>query len=72
MLAVLAFVPVARLAWERLAPTFRYFALTGSLVPFLVFLAWVSWKRMVRFRELSEVTVFRPYLTIKNENSVNL
>ena len=69
VLAILAFLPAARLAWERFAPTFCYFALTGSLVLFLVFLAWLSWKRMVRFRELTEVTVFRGYLAMVNDNS---
>lgn len=69
VLAVLAFIPAARFAWERFAPTFRYFALTGSFGLVLVFLAWLAWKRMVRFRELSEVTVFRAYLAMFNDQS---
>ncbi|MGB9204941.1 MAG: hypothetical protein WCB94_13370, partial [Terriglobales bacterium] len=69
VLAILAFLPAARFAWERFAPTFRYFALTGSLGLLLIFLAWLAWKRMVRFRELSEVTVFRAYLAMVNDNS---
>lgn len=69
ILAVLAFIPSARLAWQQFAPTFRYFALVASAGLFLIFLAWLSWKRMVRFRELSEVTVFRAYLAMVNEQA---
>jgi hypothetical protein len=71
VLAVLAFVPLARVAWEHFIPTFRYSLRIGSVSVFLVFIAWLSWKRMVRFRELSEVTVFRAYLAMGKEESAS-
>jgi len=38
-----------------------------GFVLFILSVAWLSWKRMVRFRELSEVTVFRAYLAMVGE-----
>jgi hypothetical protein len=69
VLAILAFIPSARLAWQHFAPTCRYFALVGTFGLFLIFLAWLSWKRMVRFRQLADVTVFHSYLAMVREAS---
>jgi hypothetical protein len=62
ILFMLTFVPMARFAWELYSPTVHYFEVLGGFVLLLIFLAWLSWKRMLRFRELSEITVFRAYL----------
>jgi hypothetical protein len=67
VLAVLAIVPGARLLWVQFSWTWRDSGLVGSIGLFLISLGWLSWKRMVRFRELSEVTVFRAYLAMLSE-----
>jgi hypothetical protein len=69
LLAFLAFVPATRIAWEHFSPTCRYFAVILGFVLFMFSVAWLSWKRMVRFRELSEGTVFRAYLAMVGEHS---
>lgn len=67
VLALLAFFPGARFFWEHYSPTWRYFVLIGGISAFILSLVWLSWKRMVRFRVLSEVTVFRAYLAVVKE-----
>ncbi len=69
VLAVLAFIPAARFAWQHFAPTCHYFVRVGSFGLFLIFLTWLSWTRMVRFRDVSQVTVFRAYLATVNEQA---
>ncbi len=67
MLSALALIPAARIAFfdmrplSRSAPTFFMFVLVLASISFL------AWRRMNRFRELSETTVFRAYLAMTNE-----
>lgn len=62
VLSVLGVVPVLRIAWFAGNPSAKHFIGVVLEVVFLMGLAALSWKRMVRFRELSETTVFRAYL----------
>lgn len=56
--------PTLRIAFgeahNRFASAWRLLVLLGALM----FAGFLAWKRMLRFRELSEVTVFRAYLGI--------
>jgi hypothetical protein len=70
-LSALALAPAARIAFYDIHPVGR------SLIAFAVFLlllgtvAMLSWKRMVRFRELSETTVFRAYLAMVSDPGIH-
>jgi hypothetical protein len=71
--AVLALIALAPALWNEfhvfgLSKKFVAWA-TGSVLVSL-FLYGLSWRRMVRFRELSDVTVFRAYLaTVSDPNN---
>ena len=67
VLTLLVFIHAIHIALEHFSPTCRNFALMLGFVLFILSVAWLSWKRMVRFRELSEVTVFRAYLAMVGE-----
>jgi hypothetical protein len=65
ILSVLALLPAFRVSiydLHRSWPAFALFCVLALIFSFLM------WKRMVRFRELSETTVFRVYLAILNES----
>lgn len=64
VLSVLGIVPTARVAWQEFSATCHFFVIFGTFVLLLILLAWLSWKRMLRFRDLSETTVFRAYLAM--------
>lgn len=62
VLSALALIPAIRIAFYDIRPIHRslfVFAILGLL---LTSIAMLAWKRMVRFRGLSETTVFRAYL----------
>jgi hypothetical protein len=66
VLSLLALVPDVRFGIHDLRHSW------ATLVLFCLFaliFAFLMWKRMVRFRELSETTVFRVYLAIFNESN---
>lgn len=62
VLCILAIVPAVRVAWSYAGLNWRFLVTVGTEVAFFFFLSVLAWRRMVRFRELSEVTVFRSYL----------
>lgn len=67
LLAVLALVPASKMAWDSFTSTFQSLLDIAIIIASSVFLAWLSWRRMVRLRELSEITVFRSYLAVVGE-----
>jgi hypothetical protein len=68
VLSILGIIPTVRIAWLAAPLHCRFLIYVVIAIAFLIFLAALSWRRMVRFRELSEVTVFRAYLATVNES----
>jgi hypothetical protein len=62
ILSTLAVIPAVRIAFYDIHPVHRPLVALGILILLLLVIALLAWKRMVRFRELSETTVFRAYL----------
>jgi len=69
-LAVIAVIPVARTARD-LRPAGHSLEFLGAVLPLLVIGGWLAWKRMLRFRELSETTVFKTYLAVAHEGKAS-
>lgn len=67
VLSVLAVIPAARSTWRHNVLNCYDFAALGAFVAFAVFLAYLSWRRMLRFLDLSQTTVFRAYLATVSE-----
>jgi hypothetical protein len=66
-LAFLAILPACRIAFHDLSPRLRSLEFLALALALLVVVATLAWRRMMRFRELSEVTVFRAYLAVAQE-----
>ena len=64
VLSALALVPAVRIAFFDLHPLANSIVAAAILIVVLVSVSLLSWKRMVRFRALSETTVFRAYLAL--------
>jgi hypothetical protein len=62
ILSVLALIPAIRLAFYDIHPVRRSIVAIAVFLLVLTTIGALAWKRMVRFRELSETTVFRAYL----------
>jgi hypothetical protein len=62
IVCVLGIAPVARLALVRTHSAVFLLALLGGCVALLGILGRLAWLRMIRFRRLSEASVFRAYL----------
>lgn len=71
MLSVLAFVPVLRIAFYDIHPLRDSCIAAAILITVIVAVATLMWRRMVRFRDLSETTVFRAYLALVNESKLH-
>jgi hypothetical protein len=64
VLSILGIAPAGRVAFcERGSTLYSLEAFTSALVVLALVTA-LAWRRMVRYRELSEVTVFRAYLGV--------
>ncbi len=71
VLAILAIAPLVRVIIAHSSNRLEFFLLlTASLSVLLVILC-LSWTRMIRFRELSEVTVFRIYSATRRRPDVH-
>jgi hypothetical protein len=66
-LAVMALIPFVRTAHD-LQPAGRSLEFLAAVLLLLLVGGWLAWKRMLRFRELSETTVFRTYLAVAHES----
>lgn len=62
LLSALGFLPAVRIAFHDIHPLSKSLLAFAMLAMLLLVIALLAWKRMVRFRELSEITVFRSYL----------
>lgn len=62
VLSGLALIPATRIAFYDIHPVHRSMLVFAILLLLLTSIAFLAWKRMVRFRALSETTVFRAYL----------
>jgi len=67
VLSALALIPAVRTAFYDIQPLHKSIVAFAILFLLLMSIALLAWKRMVRFRELSETTVFRAYLAMTNE-----
>jgi hypothetical protein len=70
VLAILATVPAARMAFWDVTPSWRSIAKLAILLILLLATAALAWTRMARFRKLADVTVFRAYLGIPRKRHV--
>jgi hypothetical protein len=70
VLSILAIVPATQIVLHEFSLSIRCLAAFGTTVLLLIFVAWLSWKRMLRFRDLSETTVFRAYLATLGASGV--
>jgi hypothetical protein len=64
VLAILAFAPALRVAFCDVRPLSHSYEAAAILGATLLSISLLMWRRMVRFRELSEITVFRAYLAL--------
>jgi hypothetical protein len=68
VLSILAIIPAVRATWSYWGFGCQFYIALAIELAFFIFLSLLSWRRMVRFRYLSEVTVFRAYLATVNES----
>ncbi len=62
VLVLFGIPPAVRLAWDTAHSRIAFVALLVTSLVFFVLVASLSWRRMVRFRRMSEMGVFRAYL----------
>jgi hypothetical protein len=71
VLSLLGIAPAGRIAFHDITPPLSGLeTFTIALVVLLVVVL-LAWRRMIRFRELSEVTVFRAYLGVAKERETH-
>lgn len=63
----LALIPAVRVAFHDAHPARSSIGVLSPLILLFLVVGLLAWKRMERFRYLSEVTVFRVYLAVANE-----
>jgi hypothetical protein len=67
VLSVMAIVPALRISFIDAQAFSSSYLAAGILLVMLVSVSMVAWRRMYRFRELSETTVFRAYLAAADD-----
>jgi hypothetical protein len=67
VLAFIGLIPAARIAFHDITPWCRSLEVFVILLVLLAIVAALAWKRMMRFRELADVTVFHVYLAARND-----
>jgi len=65
VLALIGVCPASRIAFQYGVRSCRSLAAFGALLVLLIVVAALAWARMMRFRELADVTVFRAYLSVR-------
>lgn len=70
ILSALALAPAMRIAFYDSHPFANSYVAAAILIVVLISVSLLAWRRMLRFRELSEITVFRAYLALVNETEV--
>ena len=71
ILSGLALVPTVRVAFCDLHPLSRSCIAAVFLIAILMSISSLMWRRMIRFRELSEITVFRAYMALASEREAH-
>ena len=64
VLSFLSIAPVFRVAFRDVSPCRESIEVLIAALVLLAAIGTLAWRRMMRFRELSEVTVFRAYLAV--------
>jgi hypothetical protein len=64
VLSVVGIAPVSRMTLKDMAPIPRALEAFGLSLAILMVIGLLAWRRMLRYRELSEVTVFRAFLAM--------
>ena len=67
VLSILAIAPAVRISFYGTRPLCKSLFIFGALAGAQVLVAFLAWRRMKRFRELSEITVFSSFLAVVNE-----
>jgi len=67
LLSALAVIPAGRIAFHDTSPLLQSLQLFALLSSFLFVAGALAWLRMVRFRELAEITVFHAYMALTAE-----
>lgn len=70
VLSALALLPAMRIAFYDPHPLPNSFVVAAIFIAVLVSVSLLAWRRMLRFRALSETTVFRAYLAVANESEI--
>lgn len=68
-MSFLALVPAAKIAFWQTGPFRRSFELAAAEVAILALIAALSWRRMMRYRDLADKTVFRVYHAVACEHN---
>jgi hypothetical protein len=69
VLSFLLIAPAIRISFRDVSPCRQSIEVLASSVVVLAVIATLAWRRMMRFRELSEVTVFRTYLAVAKQTA---
>ena len=72
LLSALGLLPAIRIAFHDIHPFSKSLLAFAMLAVLLLAIALLAWKRMVRFRELSETPVFHSYLATVGESQKSL
>jgi hypothetical protein len=67
VLSILALAPAFRVAFRDIQPFAKSCLTAAAFAAVLLTVCLLMWRSMVRFRELSEITVFRAYLALVSE-----
>lgn len=70
-LSMMAIVPTCRIAFVDVSPLGRSLLVAALTITGLSLVAALSWRRMNRYRELSEATVFRVYMGLAREDTAS-
>ena len=71
VLSALGIIPAARIAFCDRQPMFKATSTFALFILVLASIALLAWQRMTRFRDLSEITVFRAYLAMVSETETH-
>jgi len=72
VLSAIGVIPATRTAFFDPRSFAHPYVVAAILIAVLVAVSMLAWRRMLRFRELSETIVFRAYLAIVNEPEAHL
>ncbi len=69
-MSFLAVIPAAKIAfWDIAKPLTKSLEIAGMEIALLAVFVTLSWRRMMRFRSLADITVFRVYPAVASERN---